>query len=388
MASQRFVFLDVLRGFAVLWMIQVHVTNVMLMPVLRETKFFELLNLSNGFVAPAFIFCAGSGLWIALSRKGKDYLRFSSDLMTYLKRLMYVLFWAYSLHIPFFSAQVVMQKPAAELLPWLQFDVLQTIVYSSLLALVIFLLSKSLRISTNLYGIAALLIAAGTPFLWNSELLNSLPKWIGIAFLPLPHSPFPILPWGVYLFAGAYFTGLFMQAENKHQLARWFVGIGLVIPALIYNLKDVPPVSLWHNIEYGVSMPMMIIRVGGILGVFGLLYIVEAHLQKRKVGQVLQTMGRESLFLYITHLMIVYGVGWPLIQQLFGFEYTNYAGVFIAWFAITLPLVGVMLWWHRFKREKPATASKLLIVQVVWMILTFLITPAEFSISELLKLVQ
>ncbi|MCX6141239.1 MAG: heparan-alpha-glucosaminide N-acetyltransferase domain-containing protein, partial [Candidatus Kapabacteria bacterium] len=101
--GERFAFLDVVRGLAVIWMIQVHVTNVVLDPSLRVGWFFDALNISNGFVAPTFIFCAGAGLWIALSRKGPTYRLFGSELFTYLRRLSYILVWAYVLHAPFFS---------------------------------------------------------------------------------------------------------------------------------------------------------------------------------------------------------------------------------------------------------------------------------------------
>jgi predicted acyltransferase len=156
--SQRYAFLDVLRAIAVIWMIQVHVTNVFLDTELRSGWFFTLLNISNGFVAPTFIFCAGGGLWIALSRKGAQYLALDPSLWQYLKRLAYILFWAYVLHMPAWSLVEMTTLPTDVLFTGFQVDVLQTIVYSSLFAVATFFLMRDLsRTSWTLAGLCVII---------------------------------------------------------------------------------------------------------------------------------------------------------------------------------------------------------------------------------------
>ena len=71
--KERLAFIDVLRGWAVLWMIQTHVANACLAEPYRQGWLFGLLELSNGFVAVTFLFCAGAGVWLAASRKAAEF---------------------------------------------------------------------------------------------------------------------------------------------------------------------------------------------------------------------------------------------------------------------------------------------------------------------------
>lgn len=367
----RYEFLDVLRGIAVLWMIQVHITNVLLDPALKvDSLFFDLLNLSNGFVAPCFIFAAGSGLWIALDRKGPKYLQFDRALWDYLTRLSYILFWAYMLHVPVFSLDSMLRRPPADLLPWLQMDVLHTIVYASLTALGIYLLVKDLKKATIIYGVLSLVIMFTTVF---------LPP-----FRPFTLSPFPILPWATYLFAGAFFTGLFMRTEDKQRFAMRSIWLGLALPLIIFTIKFMPFESPYTALWWKTSPGMHLFRISGIILTFGILYLFNERLRLSKSGVFLQTVGTESLFLYISHLLIVYGEGGPLLKSLFGIEHTGYGGVAIAWVVVTVPLILVMYQWKHIKQRRPDLARKMLAVQVAWMVITLMLIPDNFSMEKVL----
>lgn len=373
--AQRFVFLDVLRGIAVLWMIQVHITNVLLDPALKiDSLFFDLLNLSNGFVAPSFIFAAGSGLWIALERKGASYLRFERPLTDYLVRLSYILFWAYMLHVPVFSLDSMLRRPAADIFSWLQFDVLHTIVYASLTALGIYLLVKDLKKATVIYGVFSLVIMFTTAFLSPLHLFTL--------------SPFPILPWSSYLFAGAFITGIFMQAEDKRRIAVWMMWSGLLAPFLIFMIKALPFAGPYEAVWWKTSPGMHLFRISGIVLTLGVLYLFEERLRKSRAGIFLQTVGTESLFLYISHLLVVYGEGGPLMKSLFGIQYTGYGGVLVAWVLVTVPLLLVMYQWKHIKQRRPELARKMLAVQVAWMVITLMVIPDSFSMEKLFALIR
>jgi uncharacterized membrane protein len=57
--SERFTYIDWLRGFACLLMFQVHAYDSWLNPSARETKFFKWSQLSGTLPAPLFLFLAG-----------------------------------------------------------------------------------------------------------------------------------------------------------------------------------------------------------------------------------------------------------------------------------------------------------------------------------------
>ena len=394
--ADRFAFLDVLRGFAVLWMIQVHITNVLLNPALRTTWYFDLLNISNGFVAPAFIFCAGAGLWIALDRKGASYLKRGRDLWMYLRRLGYILFWAYMLHVPFYSVERMLMGPTSDILPWLQVDVLQTIVYSSLVGLGVFLVVRDLRKASMIYGVLAISIMTFTVFVWNSNPFSWLPAPLALMITPANspfstlhspfstlHSPFPLLPWSCYLFAGAFATSFFMRHENKHLLAKRLLHISLSAILLVFAIKAIPFETPWTSVWWSSSPGMHIFRISGVVLAMSVLFLFEQRLRESKFGLAMQTIGNESLFLYISHLLLVYGQVATITKAVTGVDHTGYLGVAIMWVAITIPLLFIMNWWHTFKRNKPTLAQKFLVVQMCWMLLTLLLTPADFSLLEL-----
>jgi uncharacterized membrane protein len=368
--GERFAFLDVVRGLAVIWMIQVHVTNVVLDPALRIGWIFDVLNISNGFVAPTFIFCAGAGLWIALSRKGESYRTFGSDLFGYLRRLGYILVWAYSLHAPFYSLDRVLIATGEELLPWLQIDVLQTIVFSSLAALCIYLGLGDLRKTTWAYGVVAAAIICGT---WAT------------GFWPR-ESPFPLLPWSGYLFAGAFVTGLFMQAEDKGRIARWMFWIGLIGPFMIFLSKNIGPAMPWDESWWRSSPGMHLFRICGTLMLLGLLYTQEQRMRTSKLGTMLQTIGNESLFMYVGHLLFVYGSMQSVIAYIYGSSTLNYLGVAVVWISVTVIFVGLMMIWHSLKTKRPGLAQRIIIIQLAWMVISFIVLPADFSFSRLLGL--
>lgn len=370
---QRFVFLDVLRALAVLWMIQVHITNVILAPSLKTDWIYNLLNISNGFVAPAFIFCAGIGLYIALTRKAEDYLQFKQPLRDYLRRLSFILFWAYMLHIPVFAFSKFPTLTLLELQSWLQFDVLQTIVFASLTVLLVFFIARDVHNTALISGVTACGVFFGTVFMWQHINASHLPVWITYALSNNSPSGFPYLPWSGYLMAGVFFSDMFFRASNKQLLARYLVGVGLVLPVLIFMWKGAQVHTPWSDLWWSSSPGMHAFRICGLLVGFGGLFLIENFLRSSKVGTTLQILGMESLFLYLSHLQIVYGEFTPRLFAWLGIHDGNYATVAVAWLVITIPLVYAAIVWHRFKKTKPVAARWILTAQIVCTLLLFMI---------------
>ncbi|MDH7604770.1 MAG: heparan-alpha-glucosaminide N-acetyltransferase domain-containing protein [Melioribacter sp.] len=72
--TNRALFIDLLKGIALLIMIEVHVVNAFLLPEIKSQSWFEILNYINGLVAPAFTFTSGMVFVLSL-QKGLDELR-------------------------------------------------------------------------------------------------------------------------------------------------------------------------------------------------------------------------------------------------------------------------------------------------------------------------
>ena len=68
----RYIFIDLLRGWAILIMIEVHVFNAFLLPELKQTNWFDVLTFINGLVAPAFLFVSGFAFAVSSGSKLDD----------------------------------------------------------------------------------------------------------------------------------------------------------------------------------------------------------------------------------------------------------------------------------------------------------------------------
>lgn len=163
--KERLIFIDVLRGIAVIWMIQTHTLSIMANEF-KTGLFYSLLSISNGYVAVTFLFCAGAGFWIAAERKVSSYKQFEMPLWLYLKRLGFILMIAYFLHSPIFGLSKLANITDRQINIFFQIDVLQTIVYSSLIALLLLLLSPK-----NIYIKYISILLAAVFFYWGSVYL-------------------------------------------------------------------------------------------------------------------------------------------------------------------------------------------------------------------------
>lgn len=368
MSKQRLAFLDYVRGIAVLWMIQVHITNQILDPALRTGWFFTILNVSNGFVAPAFLFGAGMGLWIALSRKADDYMQLGTALQRYLRRLAYILAWAYMLHVPMAALQ---QSPIGDLSSWLQFDVLQTIVAGSLLCLAIAIVLRSVSRATVAYEVLASATIIAAPYLMGIQVDESQPMLLRV-LIDRSVSPFPLVPWALYVVAGAAMAGWVVPRAHQASTAWWLIGVGMSAATIVMLRYCFGPTMPWDDAWWQGSPELMLFRLGGILCVMGAMMLVANYECPTKVLPFLQTMGSESLFMYISHLMIVYGATGAWLITTLGLSHSNYGMVAIAWIVVTAPLAALAYGWRWIRKHHPHWAFRITAAHMASMVLWLL----------------
>ncbi|MGQ9819439.1 MAG: heparan-alpha-glucosaminide N-acetyltransferase domain-containing protein [Candidatus Kapaibacteriales bacterium] len=374
--KHRYLFIDVLRGIAVLWMIETHVVDVVLAPSFKSGWFYNLLNIFNGFVALTFLFCAGAGFWIAATRKSDDYRAFRKPLFDYLRRLGLILAIAYWLHFPTMSLQRVFSLTDERWISFFQCDILQTIVYTSLLSLLLLLLVKDLNALKWVYGILSLAIFLLAPFVWEIKPFAILPPFFGALFAKPPISKFPLFPWSGYFFAGAFVTALFFQSDNKKSLSMFLTLCGFAFLLIIYFTRDYTNFYFGYRDWWRVSPFHSIFRVSGTIAVFGLLFLLEEWLKDKKIAKILQLAGQESLFIYVSHLLVVYGS----IAN-FGMKYV--VGSRLGPFETSLIILGLIFLcqisasiWHRIKSADIRSARWMIAGTFGFFFLIFLLNPA------------
>lgn len=357
--KERLTFIDVLRGLAVIWMIETHVVDVVLYKGWKTGFLYHYLNVSNGFVAVTFLFCAGAGFWLAAQKKADDYKHFKPALWSYLKKIGFILAVAYSLHLPVFSFRGALNFTSEQMAYFMQIDVLQTICYSSILALIILMITPKTSWVKYISAALALTFFSLTKTVWYSDPYSYLPGFLGFMVEAPPVSKFPLFPWAGYFFTGIAVTAFFMQAKDKMKLAKIMAISAFILPIIIFILKDGVGVldqpdwwriSPFHNI-YRVSVSIMC---------FSLFYIFEKKYRGTRIGDHLVVAGQESLFLYVSHLVLVYGSIANNGFRLMGANNFNPVETAITFFAVTAACYSSAWTWHYLKISKPVQSKWLL----------------------------
>jgi uncharacterized membrane protein len=367
--SQRFVFIDLLRGLAVFVMIEVHVVNALLLPELRTGDFFRVLNFINGLVAPSFIFIAGFAFAIAARRKWNDYIVPSRPLFVQLRRLGIIVLIGYVLHLPFFSfRKIIAEASYREWEVFCQADVLHCIGVSLIILQLLVLLFKREKPVYITAAILGFIFVFGAPLVWMKDFAEVLPLPIAAYFNNKHVSMFPLFPWAGYLMAGAVLSYFFVRMNEAGLVSRFMslasiLGGMMIVGGIVF---EVLPFSLYPVVDFWRTSPQFFfIRLGIVILLLTGLWWGEQRYHYS--GSFLTRFGQESLIVYATHLMIIYGsfLGDRSIASAVG-RTQGYGMSFLISAGLIVLMIGLAYLWHWLKRDHKTIAR---IVQWVGTIL-------------------
>jgi len=352
--KSRLVFIDLLRGWAVMVMVEVHVFNAFMIPAYRETQWFEILNFINGLVAPSFIFISGFVFLVASQRKLESFRTFGSDFRRQLWRIGLVMIVGYYLHLPFFSFHRMMTETTES--GWLQFyqaDVLQCIA----VGLFILFMARIFIRNDQRYKYAllasGLFVSGVSPFLSNVDFVRFVHPSIAAYINGRHFSLFPLFPWmGFMLFAG-YCAALYMEArrDNRERIfiirmafaGAFLLAAGMIPPSWQYEI-----LGRFSDIR---SNPFFFFERLGI--VILLLALCWRYVEWRKTTtSFILPLSRQSLLAYAGHLIVIYGQLWR--QRSLWYYYGHLSGPLLCclW---TILLLGIIILvssvWDWLKRK-------------------------------------
>ncbi len=379
--SKRIEFVDLLRGWAVIVMIETHVVNATLTAQAMESDVFQWVKFINGLVAPSFLFASGLAYAITTHRKANDYLAFGKPLFKQLSRLLLILLVGYMLHLPEFSytklAKGITEK---QWLVFLQADVLQCIAVTLLLLQVLLLI---LRSEARLYTFAAALAVVtlfGAPLMWGREFLGVVPAPLAAYLNGLHYSLFPLFPWSVFLLAGAVTGHLYNKARQSASDEQRFIkrilycGIGLMLCSFILQPFLPSLYSTYDHWRYGP--PFVLLRIGIVMVLLAAMFYFERRVGVAK-DSVVTLVGRESLLVYTVHLLLIYG-DFGKFNYRHEVNHTYGAGeAIIASIALLLLMYAFAFVWSKIKRESPVMKTWTQVGVVVGLALVFFFGPGE-----------
>jgi uncharacterized membrane protein len=358
--------------------------NATLAQVHTSGPSFVWLKFINGLVAPAFLFASGLAFAVALRRKAPEILAFGPALRKNLGRLTLILAIGYILHLPSFSlARLLSGTTAVAWLTFVQVDVLQCIAATLLLLVLLFLVVRSEQRLAAAAVVGALVFVFAAPSIWSVDYLEKAPAALASYLNGLHGSLFPLFPWSGFLLAGAATGYGIARAKQEdtgggtRRLDRFMAAAalsgGLLIAASFllstFGGALFPPHDPWRS---GPGFVLLRLGIVAILMAGMFLYERRAGVSPRSVVTLL---GRESLFVYTLHLLLIYGDFGPFNFRRFVDQSFGYGQALVATVVLFAVCSVAALVWARVKAGPARLRRRLSIGFALGLVVVFLLNP-------------
>jgi uncharacterized membrane protein len=353
-SHSRLTFIDLLRGWALLVMIEVHVFNAFLLPHFRATLWFHVLNFINGLVAPSFIFISGFVFLLASQKKLESFRTFGFAFWKQLGRIGLIWIVGYSLHLPFFSFQrAITEATEAQWLSFYQSDVLHCIAFGLLALFLSRLLIRNDRTYRIFLFSSGLLVVLATMFLWDIDFNTLIPAPLTAYLNGKHYSLFPLFPWMAFMLFGGYFASGYIQAREQQKEKDFilrFALIGSILFTLCLIGGELPIQFHFGSDNISANPFFFFLRLGIVMLLLTACWFY-ADYRKTQKSFVLD-VSRESLMVYAAHLLVIYGRFWNEHSLWFYYDQTFGVGECIAGtFILTLVMISAAMMWGWLKRN-------------------------------------
>ena len=370
----RFIYMDLLRGWALIIMIEVHIFNAFLNPALKESGWFLILNFINGLVAPAFLFVSGFAFVISSERRIDDLRKFGKYFWNKLSRIGLIFLAGYSLHLPFFSfSKIINQSSHSHLTTWFNVDILQCIAAGLLLLLILRILIKKEIVFYVVLLFLAIFISLISPVFWKINFGNILPLFFANYLTPKQGSYFPLFPWLFYLLAGAVYSKFFINSRSDGREVVFIKKLALysIIPVVLGHLFLS---GLFNSPLFTIRPNTLFIyqRLGYVLLLASLFWYFADKRQTKK--SFVLDISRESLLIYWLHLEIIYSKVWngKSLEEIIGQGLTVIECLGATFLLIVLMIIVAKLW-GLFKLKHPVYASTITSAVIILTVIIFVI---------------
>jgi uncharacterized membrane protein len=370
---KRFIFIDLLRGWALIIMVEVHVFNAFIIPSLKETSLFGILNFINGLVAPSFLFVSGFAFAVSSDRKINELRKFKGYFWNKLSRIGLIFLAGYSLHIPFFSFSKILNDSYSHLITWFNVDILQCIAAGLLLLLILRVAIKSDKIFYGLLIFFTILISFISPIIWKTDFGNFLPIFFADFFNQVYGSFFPLFPWLFFLFAGAIISKLYVASRNSNTEE-------IFIKKLFYY--GLIPIFLGHFFFSDLfNSPLFSIRPNPLFQYERLGYIVSIasffwyyEFRRATIKSFVLDVSRESLLVYWLHLEVIYSKIWrgKSLEELVANNFST-IGCITSTLILIILMIIVSKTWGGFKRKFPKMIRPVTLFVIIITTILFLL---------------
>lgn len=304
MKTNRLYFIDAVRAFAILMMLQGHFIDTLLNPIYRDKSHsaYQIWSYFRGITAPTFFTISGL-VFLYLLLKARDKGNDTPRIKKGLYRGLLLIGIGYALRIDIFS--------------WLTghfnnyifvTDVLQCIGLSLIILIGCYVLLRKhvwlLSILLFILGCACFL----TEPLYRSLDLSQIPIIFANYMTKTNGSIFTILPWFGFTAFGGFLATVFFTHVHRNRfrlvtvLSFFILGSILVEYSsyILMNLYFRTDIELFKSSAY---YNYLFTRFGNVLLLLGVFYAAEPFLKGSLIGKI----GQKTLSIYVIHFIIIFG---------------------------------------------------------------------------------
>jgi uncharacterized membrane protein len=312
--KKRIIFLDLMRALAVLMMVQGHTVDTFLADEYRtyDSNLYSIWLTLRGFTAPIFMFTSGVVFTYLLRLNPLPFFE-NPRVRKGLKRFLLLVVVAYMLRFPTPRMIDFSQVTHAQWLTFFTVDALHLIGFGILFILCLVYIVE--RTSANFFTVFTL----GFLFFWCAyPYINSV-NWAN--YMPLPFaayiyqgsgSLFPFFPWVSYVLAGGMLGNYLAQNPDIFRSAKFsykLFGVGalLVVLAIPVNLFDQAVLGFSQD-YFTDGFSLVLARLGMVIMLNGLMSL--ASIRLHKIPEIINNVGKNTLLVYVVHVIILYGSAW------------------------------------------------------------------------------
>jgi len=363
-ARPRWLALDLFRFIAVLSMVQGHTFYVTMVDAVRDEPWYRWHAYVHGYTAPVFLFAAGLSFGIATFPRFTQHLSWTPTVRKRAERYGILLLIAYLLQVPRLDLGLLGGPDTdPELVRRiLKVDALQHIGVSLIIAQALIPVCRTR--GRFLAVVVAMMVGSVLlgPAIWRLPAEDWLHPFFAAYVNDHTGSIFPWSPWSGFIYGGILVAYALLHLRVNRSIADvtavMAVAAGLCI-YLAYVLDHQPAVHAFfgeHNF-WKTGPPFFLWRFGVVLLVLAALGSVDIALERaprgRRAIRPLEILGQESLVLYVTHLLILYGS--PMAKGLVRYyrRELDLAGSLIAFTAVWVAVCAVGFGWEWLRGQHP-----------------------------------
>lgn len=315
MRNNRIEFIDIARGFAVIFMIMIHVQMVFSNVDVNNSILGSINEITGGpLAAPVFMFLMGFSFIFSTS----------DNLWSKLKRGITVLFSGYLLNFLRLFLPVLIHRTILNGISNYEI-VSNNITYFSLLtigdilqfagiAMIILAILKSKNTAIWLYPVLSVIISLFSPYLWSIEVNIPVIKHIlDLLWGDYPLGEilenqinFPVFPWVVFPLMGNFFGIIYKRSNDHKKLIKQFLitGVCLVITSVPILLNDF---YYYFNDYYHARFAAIWLMVGIILIWLFICYMIGRN-------TIINGVLKKALLFLSKNVNHIYKLQWILIS--------------------------------------------------------------------------